>query len=117
MGSAFIATEEANASQAHKQGIVEGSAQDIVYSRYFTGVHGNYLRASILAQGMDPDNLPEDEAKMMNFGASTGAKAWKDIWGAGQGIGAVHDVVPAATLIERLAHGYADAAMRLKTLD
>ncbi len=113
-GSPFIATDEAHASAAYKQAIVDGAAQDIVYSSYFTGVHGNYLRGSIVAQGLDPDNLPESGAAAMDFGAAnSGAKAWKDIWGAGQGIGAIHQVVPAATLIDGLAQDYAAARSRL----
>jgi nitronate monooxygenase len=110
IGSPFIATEEANAADAYKQGIVEGRAEDIVYSNLFTGVHGNYLRASIVSAGLDPDNLPVSDPSQMNFGA---AKAWKDIWGSGQGIGAVHAVEPAATLIERLKAEYAAAKAAL----
>jgi nitronate monooxygenase len=106
IGSPFIATNEANAVAAYKQGIVEGRAADIVYSNLFTGVHGNYLRSSIVAAGMDPDNLPEGDLSTMNFG---GAKAWKEIWGSGQGIGAIHAVEPAAALVERLKAEYAAA--------
>jgi nitronate monooxygenase len=106
IGSPFIATAEANAVDAYKQGIVEGRAGDIVYSNLFTGVHGNYLRSSIVAAGMDPDNLPEGDLSTMNFG---GAKAWKEIWGSGQGIGAVNAVEPAGVLIERLKVEYAAA--------
>lgn len=113
IGSAFIATDEARASAAYKQAIVDGSAGDIVYSSYFTGVKGNYLRASIVAQGLNPDDLPQADPSAMDFAAATGAKAWKDIWGAGQGIGAVHDIVPAAKLIERLAGEYETARLRL----
>ncbi|MCW2348591.1 nitronate monooxygenase [Sphingobium sp. B12D2B] len=113
IGSAFIATQEARASAAYKQGIVDGQAADIVYSDYFTGVSGNYLRASILAQGLDPDALPASDPSAMDFAAATGAKAWKDIWGAGQGIGAVTDVLPAAALIARFATEYEDARRRL----
>ncbi len=90
MGSPFIATIEANAPEAYKQAIVEGHADDIVYSNLFTGVHGNYLRGSIIAAGLDPDNLPEGDLKTMDFGAASGAKAWRDIWGCGQGIGRGH---------------------------
>jgi len=104
IGSAFIATEEANAAPGYKQAIVEGSAEDIVYSSLFTGVHGNYLKPSIIAAGMDPDNLAEGIAANMNF--STQAKAWKDIWGAGQGIGAVKSVTSAAEMVARLAREY-----------
>ncbi len=113
IGSAFIATEEARASAAYKQAIVEGSAGDIVYSSYFTGVKGNYLRASIVAQGLNPDDLPQADPSAMDFAAATGAKAWKDIWGAGQGIGAVHEIVPAQKLIERLIDEYEAARLRL----
>ena len=114
IGSAFIATTEARASAAYKQAIVDGTSDDIVYSSLFTGVHGNYLRPSILAAGLDPDNLPESDASKMNFGGGEGSKkAWKDIWGCGQGIGAVNAVVPAAELIERLGREYATARARL----
>jgi nitronate monooxygenase len=106
IGSPFIATDEANAVDAYKQGIVEGSAADIVYSNLFTGVHGNYLRQSIVNAGLDPDKLPESDPSAMNFG---GAKAWKEIWGSGQGIGAVTAVEPAAALIDRLKREYAEA--------
>ncbi|AJP71998.1 NAD(P)H-dependent flavin oxidoreductase [Sphingomonas hengshuiensis] len=106
IGSPFIAAEEANATPDYKQGIVEGSAEDIVYSNLFTGVHGNYLRASIVRAGLDPDNLPVSDPSAMDFG---GAKAWKDIWGSGQGIGAVRQVEPAATMIARLRDDYAAA--------
>ncbi len=111
IGSPFIATTEANAVAAYKQAVVDGRATDIVYSNLFTGVHGNYLRGSILAAGLDPDALPESDSSAMNFGA--GAKAWKDIWGAGQGIGAVDAVVPAADRIARLADEYRAARHRL----
>ena len=113
IGSAFIATDEARASDAYKQGIVEGSAADIVYSSYFTGVRGNYLRASIAAQGLDPDHLPESDPSAMDFASATGAKAWRDIWGAGQGIGAIRKVQPAAALIEALAQDYERARAAL----
>lgn len=119
IGSPFIATEEANADPAYKQGIVEGRAADIVYSSLFTGVHGNYLRGSIERAGLDPDNLPQGDLKTMNFGGGandgTGAKpkAWKDIWGSGQGIGAVDRVEPVALRVDRLAEQYAAARKRL----
>jgi nitronate monooxygenase len=119
IGSPFIATTEANADQAYKDGIVAGRAADIVYSNLFTGVHGNYLRASIQAAGMDPDNLPEGDLKTMDFGgganASGGAKpkAWKDIWGSGQGIGAVNAVESVADRVDRLAREYSAARARL----
>ncbi|MFN3725884.1 MAG: NAD(P)H-dependent flavin oxidoreductase [Allosphingosinicella sp.] len=111
IGSPFIATEEAHAAEAYKQGIVDGRASDIVYSNLFTGIHGNYLRASIAAAGMDPDNLPQGDVKTMNFESATGAKAWRDIWGSGQGIGAVTDVLPAGEFIAKLAAEY-EAAKR-----
>jgi len=108
IGSAFIATEEANAPQGYKQMITESAADDIVYSNLFTGVHGNYLRPSIIAAGLDPDNLPQSDPSKMNFGSggNTDKKAWKDIWGCGQGIGAVKSVVPAAELIAGLEREY-----------
>jgi nitronate monooxygenase len=112
IGSAFIATDEARAVDAYKQAIVEGNSDEIVYSNLFTGVHGNYLKASIRASGLDPDNLPESDPSKMNFGSST-SKAWKDIWGCGQGIGAVNAVVPAAELVARLKREYAEAKTRL----
>ena len=112
MGSAFIATIEANAPDAYKQMIVDSAAGDIVYSNLFTGVLGNYLKGSIRGAGLDPDNLPESDPSKMNFaGGSSKAKAWKDIWGAGQGVGAVHEVVATADLIARLKREY-DAAKR-----
>jgi nitronate monooxygenase len=110
MGSAFIATTEANAPEAYKQMIVDSAAGDIVYSNLFTGVLGNYLKGSIRAAGLDPDNLPESDPSKMNFaGGSSKAKAWKDIWGAGQGVGAVREIVPAAELIARLKREYDEA--------
>jgi nitronate monooxygenase len=113
IGSPFIATDEANAVDTYKQGIVEGSAADIVYSSLFTGVHGNYLRQSIVNAGLDPENLPESDPSAMNFG---GAKAWKEIWGSGQGIGAVTAVEPAAVLIDRLKQEYAAAKTAMAAL-
>ena len=115
MGSAFIATVEANAEQAYKQAIVDYSSADIVNSNLFTGVHGNYLRPSILAAGLDPDKLPDGNIASMNFGSGSGAgaKAWKDIWGCGQGIGAVKAVVPAAELVARLQREYQAARARV----
>lgn len=113
-GSIFIATDEARASDAYKQGVVEGSASDIVYSNLFTGVHGNYLRGSIAASGFDPDNLPVSDPSKLNFESSEhGAKAWKDIWGCGQGIGGVDKVRPVAELIEKLQREYAEALAEL----
>ncbi len=114
IGSAFIATHEARASDAYKQAIVDGNSDDIVYSSLFTGVHGNYLKPSIIAAGMDPDNLPEGDVKTMNFGGGESAKkAWKDIWGCGQGIGAVTEVTSTAALVDRLAAEYQAARTRL----
>ncbi|HWH82910.1 MAG TPA: nitronate monooxygenase family protein [Burkholderiaceae bacterium] len=112
IGSAFIATDEARAAEGYKQMIVESSSDDIVYSNLFTGVHGNYLKGSIRAAGMDPDHLPESDPRTMNFGGAA-TKAWKDIWGCGQGIGAVKRVVPAAELVGRLASEYRAARTRL----
>jgi nitronate monooxygenase len=112
IGSAFIATEEARASEAYKQAIVDGTSDDIVYSSLFTGVHGNYLKPSIRAAGLDPDNLPESDPSKMNFGGDA-KKAWKDIWGCGQGIGAIKQVVPTRELVARLACEYAAARQRI----
>ncbi|MDQ4420808.1 nitronate monooxygenase family protein [Sphingobium sp. DEHP117] len=114
-GSVFIATEECRASPAYKQGIVEGRANDIIYSSLFTGVHGNYLRGSIIAAGMDPDNLPEGDPTKMDFGSggSSDAKAWRDIWGSGQGIGAVDKVVSVAEVVARLKREYEAARATL----
>jgi len=115
IGSAFIATEEANAEQGYKQGIVDGSAEGIVYTNLFTGVHGNYLRSSIEAAGLDPDNLPESDPSKMNFGSggNSKAKAWKDIWGSGQGVGAVKNVATVAEMVDRLEREYKDAKAAL----
>ena len=110
IGSAFIATEEAVAVPEYKQMIVDSRSEDIVYSNLFTGVHGNYLRGSIERAGMDPDKLPESDPSAMDFG---GSKAWKDIWGSGQGVGSVDAVVPAADLIARFKREYAAAKARL----
>ena len=116
IGSMFIASEEANADQAYKQMIVDSKATDIVYSNLFTGVHGNYLAPSIAKAGLDPANLPESDPSAMNFGSggSSKAKAWKDIWGCGQGIGVVDAVRPAANIVDQLADEYHAAA---KVLD
>lgn len=118
MGTAFIATEEARADERYKQAIVDGNANDIVYSDLFTGVSGNYLRPSIVAAGLDPDNLPKGDYSTMNFGSggNTDAKAWRDIWGSGQGIGAVKSVLPAAEMIARLKREYDAARARLLEL-
>ncbi|MBV8124053.1 MAG: nitronate monooxygenase [Paucibacter sp.] len=112
IGSAFIATEEARAVQGYKQMIVDSSSDDIVYSNLFTGVHGNYLRGSIVNAGMDPDQLPESDPSKMDFGGDA-KKAWKDIWGCGQGIGAVKDIVPTRELVARLRREYLAARERL----
>jgi nitronate monooxygenase len=113
IGSPFVATREANASEAYKQSIVDSRASDIVYSNLFTGIHGNYLRSSIEAAGMDPDNLPEGDVKTMNFESATGAKAWRDIWGSGQGIGAVKAVQGAGDYVDQLAAEYQQAKAEL----
>lgn len=110
-GSAFIATQEANAVEAYKECIVASNADEIVYSNLFTGVHGNYLRRSIEAAGMDPDNLPESDPSKMNFGSggNTKAKAWKDIWGSGQGVGAIKSVGSVEDLVARFESEYHQA--------
>ena len=115
IGSAWIACLEANAMQGYKDAIVAGSAGDIVYSNLFTGVHGNYLRASIVNAGMDPDNLPVSNPAAMNFGSggNTEAKAWKDIWGSGQGIGTIDAIEPVAALVDRFAAEYHAAVAAL----
>ena len=115
IGTAFIATTEARADESYKQAIVAGTSDDIVYSNLFTGVHGNYLAPSIRAAGLDPDNLPQSDPSKMSFGGGEGSKkkAWKDIWGSGQGIGAVNKVVPTRELVQRLADEYAVARHRL----
>ncbi|MCC6901660.1 MAG: nitronate monooxygenase [Polyangiaceae bacterium] len=112
VGSAFIATREANAAEAYKAAIVEASAADIVYTNLFSGVHGNYLRASIVAAGLDPSALPESDASKMSFGSGR-TKAWRDIWGAGQGVGAIHEVPGAAELVARLRREYQAARQEL----
>jgi nitronate monooxygenase len=115
IGSAFIATEEANADQGYKAGIVAGQASDIVYSDLFTGVHGNYLRQSIEAAGLDPDNLPKGDYSTMNFGGgnSSKSKAWRDIWGSGQGIGAVKAHHKVADFVAKLTDEYRAAKAEL----
>ena len=115
IGSAFVATAEARAVDAYKQAIVNGDASDIVGSSYFTGVFGNYLKSSIVKSGLDPDSLPLGEAKAMNFASSgsSGAKPWRDIWGSGQGIGAVKEVAPVAELVARLEREYAQAKAKV----
>jgi nitronate monooxygenase len=118
VGSAFIATDEANSEDQYKQMIVDSTAADIVYCDLFTGVHGNYLRGSIEAAGLDPAALPGSDPSAMDFGNRDleGAKAWRDIWGAGQGVGAVRAVLPAAAVVERLAGEYAEAKRRLQRM-
>jgi nitronate monooxygenase len=116
IGSAFIATDEARAVDGYKQMITQSNSDDIVYSNFYTGIHGNYLKGSIRNAGMDPDNLPQSDPSKMNF--STGesgvaAKAWKDIWGCGQGIGSIRDVVPAADLVARFKREYQEAKARI----
>ena len=115
LGSAFIATVEANADPAYKQALVDYAASDIVYTNLFTGVHGNYLRPSIEAAGMDPDNLPESDPSKMNFGSggSSKSKAWKDIWGCGQGINAIKTVAPVADFVAQLRSEYDAAKQRI----
>jgi len=113
IGSAFIATHEARAQDAYKQAIVDCNSDDIVYSNLFTGVHGNYLAPSIRAAGLDPDNLPESDPSKMNFGGDA-KKAWKDIWGCGQGIGAINAVTSTAELVGKLRREYEEARARLK---
>ncbi|GKS77522.1 nitronate monooxygenase family protein [Acidovorax sp. SUPP950] len=115
IGSAFIATHEARAQEAYKQAIVDGNSDDIVYSNLFTGVHGNYLAPSVRAAGLDPDHLPESDPSKMNFGGDA-KKAWKDIWGCGQGIGAITEVTGAADLVARLRREYQAARGRLAVL-
>ncbi len=119
IGSAFIATQEARAAEGYKDMIVASGAEDIVYSNLFTGVHGNYLRPSIVAAGMDPDNLPQSDPSKMNFGSGGNqeAKAWRDIWGCGQGIGALKEIPTAGELVARLSAEYeaAKAELAVKT--
>jgi nitronate monooxygenase len=110
VGTRFIATQEAHATANYKEAIVAANAADIIYTNLFTGVHGNYIRESIVAAGLDPENLPESEKAAMNFGDGS-AKAWKDIWGAGQGVGLMNDVPTVAGLVQRLKDEY-DASLR-----
>jgi len=115
IGTRFIATAEANAEDGYKKEIVDSSGEDIIYSSLFTGVHGNYLRGSIEKAGLDPDNLPEADKSTMNFGSggNTDAKAWKDIWGAGQGVGSVHTAPPVADVIAELKSEFDEACEKL----
>jgi nitronate monooxygenase len=116
IGTRFIATKQANATASYKEMILESAAADIVYTPFFSGVHGNYLKRSIAAQGLDPDNLPVADKSSMNF-ATSRVKPWKDIWGAGQGVGNIDDIPPASELIERLRAEYAKARSALATGD
>ena len=113
IGSAFIATHEARAVDAYKQMITECDSDDIVYSNFYTGIHGNYLKGSIRNAGMDPDHLPESDPSKMNFGGGGSAKAWKDIWGCGQGIGAISEVVSTADMVARMRREYHETRDRL----
>jgi nitronate monooxygenase len=115
IGTRFIASEEANAEQAYKQEIIESAGEDIVYSSLFTGVHGNYLKGSIEKAGLDPNNLPEADKSAMNFGSggNTDAKAWKDIWGAGQGVGSVDSAPAVSEIVDEMTKEYQEAKARL----
>jgi nitronate monooxygenase len=116
IGSAFIATDEARAADGYKKMITESNSDDIVYSNFYTGVHGNYLKGSIRNAGMDPENLPNSDPSKMNFATGEGAsaaKAWKDIWGCGQGIGAIREVLPAAELVARFKREFIEARQGL----
>ena len=118
IGSAFIAADEADAEQAYKQAIVDFGADDIVYSNLFTGVHGNYLKPSIEAAGLDPNDLPQSDPSAMDFGSggNTDAKAWKNIWGCGQGIGAVKSLGSTADYVAKLMDEYQQAKVRINAL-
>lgn len=118
VGTRFIATQEAHAVADYKQMLVDSRAEDIVYSSLFTGVKGNYLKPSIARAGMDPDNLPEADKSKLDFGSggNTDAKAWKDIWGAGQGVGGIHDIPSVQQLIERMVNEYQTAAQRMEAI-
>jgi nitronate monooxygenase len=113
IGTRFIATREANAVQGYKQMILDSAAADVVYTPFFSGVHGNYLKKSVAAAGLDPDNLPAADKTSMNFASDRAPKAWKDIWGAGQGVGNIDEVLPARELVARLQREYAAARRRL----
>jgi len=115
IGSRWLATKESNVDDAYRQAIVESTAADVVYTNLFTGVHGNYLKKSIVTAGLDPDNLPQADKSVMNFASGGGskAKAWRDIWGAGQGVGLMDDVPTVAEVVERLSKEYAAARQRL----
>jgi len=113
IGSRWLATKESNVSDGYRDAIVDSSAADIVYTNLFTGVHGNYLKKSIVAAGLDPEALPEADKSSMNFGSGS-AKAWRDIWGAGQGVGLMDDVPSVEEMVARLKAEYAAARARLK---
>jgi nitronate monooxygenase len=115
LGTRFIATEEANADQGYKDMLIDSAADDIVYSSLFTGVHGNYLKGSVENAGLDPNNLPEADKSSMNFGSggNTDAKAWKDIWGSGQGIGSIKDSPSVQTLVDQLTEEFKEAVKDL----
>jgi nitronate monooxygenase len=113
LGTRFIATPEANASEDYKKMLVDSTAEDIVYSSLFTGVHGNYLRGSLVRAGFDPDNLAEGEKLAMNFGSGASPKAWKDIWGAGQSVSGIHRIESVTALVDRMAVEYREALERL----
>jgi nitronate monooxygenase len=115
IGSRWLATKESNIDDAYRQAIIESTAADIVYTNLFTGVHGNYLKKSIVAAGLDPDNLPQADKTAMNFGSggTSKAKAWRDIWGAGQGVGLMNDVPTVAEVVARLTGEYIAARQRL----
>ena len=113
IGSRFLATQESNVTEDYREAIIESSAADVVYTNLFTGVHGNYLKKSIVSAGLDPENLPESDKSKMSFNSGT-AKAWRDIWGAGQGVGLMHDAPTTAELVDRLAAEYDAARARLK---
>lgn len=113
IGSRWLATQEANTSEGYRQAIVESTAADVVYTNLFTGVHGNYLKKSIVNAGLDPENLPEADKTAMNFSSASGAKAWRDIWGAGQGVGLMEDVPAVAEVVSRLKHEYTTARERV----
>ena len=115
IGTRFIASKEANAEDGYKQEIIESAGEDIIYSSLFTGVHGNYLKGSIEKAGLDPNNLPTADKTSMNFGSggNTDAKAWKDIWGAGQGVGSVHDAPSIQEIVDQFAVEYAQAQKRV----
>ena len=119
IGSRWLATKEANTSEAYRQAIIDSSAADVVYTDYFTGVHGNYLTKSIVKAGLDPENLPVGEKKTMSFssGGASEAKVWRDIWGAGQGVGLMEDVPTVAEMVARLRNEYVAARKRVMATD